>query len=136
MANFNTVTLVGRLTRDIELKQSKSGSSFAIVGIAVNDRRKVGDEWVEEPNYIDIMVGGKTAELAAKYLKKGSSALFSGRLRMDSWENSEGQKQKKLSVVAEIVQFLDSKQQGDARVQPEKEYTRKPTRRVEEEIPF
>jgi single-strand DNA-binding protein len=106
-ANFNQVNLVGNLTRDIELRRIASGIAVTDMAMAVNDRVKRGDEWVDETTYVDVTLWGKTAEVADKYLSKGSSVLISGRLKLDKWEDREtGNERTKLKVVADKLQLL------------------------------
>lgn len=112
MANFNKVILAGNLTRDIELRETPGGASVADAGLAVNDRRKQGDEWVDETSFVDLTLWGKTAENAAEYLSKGSPVLVEGRLKQDSWQNEAGEKRTKLKVVVERLQFLSNKSES------------------------
>ena len=115
MASFNRVVLVGNLTRDVELKYLQSGMAVAEVGIAVNDRRKTASgEWVDDPVFVDVTFWGRTAEIAAEYLGKGSSVLVEGKLKYDSWEK-EGKKFSKLRVVGERMQMLGQKAGGGGR---------------------
>jgi len=118
MANFNKVILVGNLTRDIELRNTPSGASVADAGIAVNDRRKQGDEWVDETSFVDLTLWGRTAENAAEYLSKGSPILVEGRLKQDSWENEQGEKRTKLKVVVDKLQFLSNKKDSESKPEP------------------
>ena len=108
MASFNRVILAGNLTRDIELRETPGGASVADAGLAVNDRRKQGDEWVDETSFIDLTLWGRTAENAAEYLSKGSPILIEGRLKQDSWQNEQGEKRTKLKVVVDRLQFLSN----------------------------
>ena len=108
MASFNRVILAGNLTRDIELRETPGGASVADAGLAVNDRRKQGDEWVDETSFIDLTLWGRTAENAAEYLSKGSHILIEGRLKQDSWQNEQGEKRTKLKVVVDRLQFLSN----------------------------
>lgn len=114
MASFNKVILVGNLTRDVDLKHLTSGTAVANVGLAVNDRVKRNDEWVDETTFVDVTLWGRTAEIANQYLGKGSSCLIEGRLKLDQWEK-DGQKHSKLKVVGERLQMLGKKgdRQGD-----------------------
>src|SRR3972149_1142335 len=113
MASFNRVILVGNLTRDPELRYIQSGTAVADVRLAVNDRRKnANGEWVEETLYVDVTLWGRTAEVAGEYLSKGSPVLIEGRLKLDSWENQDGQKRSKLRVGCERMQMLGSKGEG------------------------
>jgi single-strand DNA-binding protein len=113
MASFNRVILVGNLTRDPELKYLQSGMAVADIGLAVNDKRKnANGEWVEEVTFVDVVLWGRTAEVAGEYLSKGSQVLIEGRLKLDRWENKEGQKQSKMRVVCERMQMLGGKGEG------------------------
>ena len=102
--NFNQVTLAGRLTRDIELRHTTSGTAVCDVGLAVNERVKRGDQWEDKTNFFDCTLWAKTAEIAAQYLKKGSSVLFSGTLSQETWEQ-DGQKRSKIKVVVRSLQM-------------------------------
>ena len=106
MSNFNRVILMGRLTRDIDLKYLQSGTAVTEVGLAVSDRRKnQAGEWVEEPVFVDVTLWGRTAEIASEYLSKGSPIFIEGRLKLDTWE-TDGQKRSKLRVVGERMQLI------------------------------
>jgi single-strand DNA-binding protein len=108
MASFNRVILVGNLTRDPELRYIPSGTAVSEIGLAVNDRVKRNDQWVDETTFVDITLWGRTAEIANEYLSKGSPVLIEGRLKLDRWEK-EGQKHSKLRVVGERLQMLGSR---------------------------
>ena len=115
MASYNRVILVGNLTRDPEIRYLQSGSAVADVGLAVNDRRKnANGEWIEETTFVDVVLWGRTAEVAGEYLSKGSPVLIEGRLKLDRWEGKDGQKQSKMRVVCERMQMLGSKGEGRA----------------------
>lgn len=112
MASLNKVLLIGRLTRDPEKRSTPSGLSVAELGMAVNRRYKASNgEDREETCFLNVTVWGKTAELCAEYLRKGSPLFVEGRLKLDEWEK-DGQKRSKLGVVAERVQFLESGSRG------------------------
>jgi single-strand DNA-binding protein len=111
MASFNRVILVGNLTRDPELRYIPSGTAVSDIGLAVNDRVKRGDQWVEEPVFVDITLWGRTAEIANEYLSKGSPVLIEGRLKLDRWEK-DGQKHSKLKVIGERLQMLGAREAG------------------------
>lgn len=118
MSSYNRVTLIGNLTRDPELKKTKSGASVSELGLALNRSwtNEQGQKQ-EEVTYVDVTVWGKTAENAAQYLSKGRSVLVEGRLQLDTWVDSQsGQNRSKLRVVAESLQFMGSNaQQAEAR---------------------
>jgi len=111
--DINRVTLVGRLTRDPELRHLASGNAVLQLGVAVNGRRK--DEtgnWVDKPNFIDVKVFGNQAEMLSQHLAKGRRVGVDGRLDWSSWEAQDGTKRSKVEVVADTVQFLDSRESG------------------------
>ena len=112
MAGFNRVVLVGNLCRDQELKYTPSGTAIANMSLAVTTKKKDGDDTV----FIDITAWERQAETCCEYLKKGSSVLVEGRLKLDQWDDKEsGKKRSKISVTAQTVQFLGGKQDGDQR---------------------
>ena len=110
MADINHVVLVGRLTRDAELKYTNSGSAVSSFSLAINRRRKSGDQWVEEVSYFDIVVWGKTAESLSPYLVKGKQVGIEGELRQNRWEQ-DGQKRSRVEVASRNIQLLGGKGQ-------------------------
>lgn len=111
MASYNRVILVGNLTRDPELRHIPSGTAVCEIGLAVNDRVKRGDQWVDETTFVDVTLWARTAEVAQQYLSKGSPVLIEGRLKLDTWEK-EGQKRSKLRVIADKMQMLGGREGG------------------------
>ena len=111
MPSFNRVILVGNLTRDVELRYIPSGTAVTDISLAVNDRVKRNDEWIDEATFVDVTLWGRTAEVAAEYLSKGSPVLIEGRLKQDRWEQ-DGQKRSKIKVVGEKLQMLSSRGSG------------------------
>jgi len=103
---MNVVVLAGNLTRDPEVRYSSSGTAIARLGLAVNHRIKKGEDWVDEPCFIDVITFGRQAETCGEYLKKGQPILVEGRLRLNSWTDGEGQKHSKIEVNAHREQFL------------------------------
>ncbi len=112
MASYNRVVLVGNLTRDPELRYIPSGTAVTEIGMAINDRYKKNNEWVEETTFVDVTLWGRTAEVVSEYLSKGSSVLIEGRLKYDSWEK-DGQKFSKLRVVGDRMQMLGGRGGGE-----------------------
>ena len=110
MASYNYVCLVGNLTRDPEVRHLASGDAVAEIGLAVNERfkNKAGEQQ-EKVNFFDLVAWGKTAELCAQYLRKGSPAMFVGKLQLDQWTTEAGEKRSKVKVRVDSVQFLGSK---------------------------
>lgn len=110
MASYNRVILVGNLTRDPELRYIPNGTPVVEFGLAVSNRRQTSSgEWVDEPVFVDITLWQRQAEIASEYLTKGSPVLIEGRLKMDSWTTSDGQKRSKLRVVGERMQLLGAR---------------------------
>ena len=113
MASFNRVILLGNLTRDPEIRYTSGGTAVTDIGLAVNDRRKGADgHWVEETTFVDVTLWGRTAEVAGEYLSKGSPVFIEGRLKLDTWQNNEGQKRSKLHVVCERMQLIGGRGAG------------------------
>jgi len=111
MASLNRVFLIGNLTRDPELRYTPGGSAVTDLPLAINRNYTTKDgERREEVTYIDVTVWDRQAENFCQYLKKGRPVHVEGSLRMESWEDkTTGEKRSKLKVLAERVQFLDSR---------------------------
>lgn len=110
MTDLNHVVLIGRLTQDLGSDERSfgyvgNGQARANVSIAVNRSKKNGDQWVEEVNYFNITIWGKTAENLKPYLTKGKQICVEGHLKQDRWEK-DGQKQSRVTIVADQVQLL------------------------------
>ena len=112
---YNKIILVGNLTRDVDLRYSPTGTAIAKFGIATNRTYKdnVTGENKQETMFIDVTVFGRSAEIANQYLRKGSKVLVEGRLVLDQWVDSTGQKRSKHSVVAEKIQFMETKAEAE-----------------------
>ncbi|MFP6098072.1 single-stranded DNA-binding protein [Helicobacter pylori] len=107
---FNKVIMVGRLTRNVELKYLPSGSAAATIGLATSRRFKKQDGTLgEEVCFIDARLFGRTAEIANQYLSKGSSVLIEGRLTYESWMDQTGKKNSRHTITADSLQFMDKK---------------------------
>nr|WP_321266376.1 single-stranded DNA-binding protein [uncultured Sulfurimonas sp.] len=106
---YNKVILVGRLTRDIELRYTQGGMAVANTAIATNHNYSSNGEKKEEVCYTDITFFARSAEIANQYLRKGSQILVEGRLKFDKWVDQSGQNRSKHSVVVETMKMLDSK---------------------------
>lgn len=115
--DINHVILIGRLTQDLGSDERSfgyvgNGQARANVSIAVNRSKKEGDQWVEEVNYFYVTIWGKTAENLKPYLTKGKQICVEGHLKQDRWEK-DGQKQSRVSIVADQVQLLGGKSDSD-----------------------
>ena len=136
MADFNKVILLGRLTRDPELRYTPAGSPVCVFDLAVNRSYTTqAGERRDEVCFITIEVWGKQGENCAEYLKKGRQALVEGHLRQRSWETPEGQKRSKHEVRADRVQFMDARPAGPGPGGPGEEETPRPGP-AGEEVPF
>ena len=107
MPSFNRTLSAGHLTRDPE-SRAVGQSTVCNFGLAMNRKYKGNDgEKKEEVTFVDIECWGRTAELCVQYLSKGRAVLIEGRLKLDEWEDKDGNRRSKLKIVAEAVQFLD-----------------------------
>ncbi len=111
MKDLNTVSLVGRLTRDAELRYTNSGMPICNFSIANNYSKKQGDQWTEEVNFFDVVVFGRQGEAVNNYLKKGKQVAVQGELRQDRWEQ-DGQRRSKVQVIASNLQLLGGRAEG------------------------
>jgi len=114
MANLNKVLLIGRLTRDPEMRTFANGGKVANFGFAVNNRRKNAStgQWEDEPVFLDVEAFnrgemGKQADLVEQYLRKGRQVFLEGHLKLDQWTAQDGQKRSKLKIVVDNMQFLE-----------------------------
>ncbi len=114
--NFNKVILMGRLTRDPEVRFTGNNMAIAKIGLAMTRRWKGADgQMKEEPIFVDCDAFGKTAEAMGKYLSKGRPVFIEGHLRLDQWQDkTSGENRSKLKVVIDTFQFVDSKQGAGA----------------------
>jgi single-strand DNA-binding protein len=141
-ADINSVVLVGRLTRDAELKYTNSGLPISKLGLAVNRKRKKDGQWTEEANFFDILLWGKIAEVLQQYLTKGKQICVQGELSQNRWEQ-DGQPRSRVEIVATNVQLLSSRSgtQGTSNYSsqsspPPGDSGNKPPDNFEDDIPF
>jgi single-strand DNA-binding protein len=99
----NSVTLVGNITRDPELRFTPSGQAIATFGIAVNRRFQRNGQWEEQTSFFNITAWGTLGENASNSLQKGSRIIVNGRLEQRSWETQEGEKRSVVEVVADEI---------------------------------
>ena len=118
--NINRVVLTGNLTHDPDLRSLPSGMSVCKLRIACNTRRKNNStgEWEDKPNYFDVTVWGAQGENCARFLSKGRPVALDGRLEWREWEAQDGAKRQAVEVVAESVQFLGGRQDGESSYVP------------------
>lgn len=103
--DVNNVTLIGRLTRDCELRYTDGGMGICAFALAVGYRRKRGEEWTDEVNYFDLVLFGKRGEALSRYLTKGKQVGIEGELRQDRWEQ-DGQKRSKVQIIVRNIQLV------------------------------
>ena len=114
MPNYNKVILMGRLTRDPEVRFLSSGTAVADIGIAVNRYwRNQDGQQQEEVAFVNVEAFGKQAETVGQYLKKGKPIFIEAHLKFDQWDDKQtGQKRSKLKVVLDRFEFIDSRGEG------------------------
>jgi len=111
--SYNKVLLMGNLTRDIEIRHTAGNQPVANIGLAINRRyRTQSGENREEVTYVDCEAWGRTAEVMGQYLSKGRPVFIEGRLKLDTWQDQQGQNRSKMRVVVESFQFIDSREGG------------------------
>lgn len=108
---LNSVIIMGRLTRDPELRRTQGGTAVTRFTLACDRdfKPQIGEK---ETDFIDVVVWGKTAEFAANYFTKGRMAIVEGRLQVRGWQDKDGNKRKTTEVVADRMYFGDSKQEA------------------------
>ena len=116
---LNRIIVMGRLTRDPELRRTNSGTAVASFTVAV-DRDFKSQSGEKETDFIDVVAWRNTAEFVSKYFSKGRMAVVEGRLQLRDWTDKEGNKRRTAEIVADSVYFGDSKRDGvDAPTQSE-----------------
>lgn len=105
MPSFNSVIIMGNLTRDPEPRTLPSGTVKCDICVAVNESVKKGGEWVEAPSFVSVVLWNRSAELAQEYARKGDLVLIEGRLKQERWETQEGQRSC-LKVYGDKIKFF------------------------------
>ena len=127
---FNKVIMAGNLTKDVEIRYLPNGSAVSNTALATNRKFTLQNgEKKEEVCFIDITFFGRSAEIAHQYLRRGSKVLVEGRLSFDQWNDQQGQKRSKHSIVVEAMQMLDSKES-------DKEWGTQPSSKSENPTPM
>jgi single-strand DNA-binding protein len=115
MQNVNVSVITGNLTKDPELRSTNGGMSVCEMRVAVNSRRKdQSGQWVDKPNYFDVVAFGAQGENCANYLSRGRPLAVEGRLDWREWEAKDGSKRQAVQIIANSVQFLGSKDDGSS----------------------
>ena len=115
--DLNRITLTARLTDDPELKSTPSGTSICELRVASNSRRKENDEWVDKPNFFNVLTVGKLAETVVAHLTKGRRIAIDGRLEHREWFKDD-QRREAVRIYAEDINFLDPRPSDPADGQP------------------
>ena len=123
MQDLNNLTLIGRVCQTVGADERSfgyvgNGIARANVNIAVNRAKKVNGQWTEETYFFPVTIWGKTAENLKPYLVKGQQICVSGFLKQDKWQDQNGNKQSRISIVAETVQLCGSRQNGYMQGEP------------------
>jgi single-strand DNA-binding protein len=130
---MNKTFHTGNLTRDVEVRFTTGGTAVAEAGMAINEKYKKGEEWVEEVLFLDVKFFGRQAEVLGEYGQKGGKILVEGKLAQDSWEK-DGVKRTKMYIKGERFEFLNTKKSND-KVAVGATTTSEPTGNTED-IPF
>lgn len=120
---LNQITIMGRMTRDPEMRRTASGTAVASFTLAV-DRDRVQDGKERETDFIDCVAWAGTAEFVCKYFAKGAMAIVSGRLQIRGWTDKEGNKRRSAEVVADHVWFGESKKNSEGSYTQNNDYAR------------
>lgn len=110
---LNKIFIMGRLTRDPELRRTQNGTAVAGFALAV-DRDFKNADGTKETDFIEVVAWRSSAEFVSKYFTKGRMAIVEGRLQIRDWTDKNGNKRRNAEVVADNVYFGDSKKEGDS----------------------
>lgn len=130
MQDINKVMLIGRLTKDAELKVMNSGSAKLDFSVAFNTTKKDGSEYKDEGNFANLTYWGNVAKAIEPMMKKGQQIAIEGHLKQDRWEK-DGQKHFELRLIPDVVQII-----GGKPAQKTAAYSEEPGTTFEEDIPF
>lgn len=131
---LNTITIMGRMTRDPELRRTESGIAVASFALACErDYAPQGGE--KETDFINVVCWRSTAEFVDKYFSKGRMAVVSGRLQIRDWTDKEGNKRRSAEILADRVYFGDAKRDGDAQ-ESKSDFTEISNDEEDEDLPF
>ena len=115
---LNTITIMGRLTRDPELRRTSSGVAVASFTLAC-ERDFAAQGADKETDFVDIVAWRSTAEFVSKYFTKGRMAVVSGRLQIRNWQDKEGNKRRSAEILADHIYFGEGKKDGAETYEPQ-----------------
>ena len=124
MADTNFVVLVGRLVRDAEMIPTTTGKMVTKFSIAVNKKRKAGNEWKDSPSFFEIVLWGQLGESLHPYLTKGKQVVVTGELNQERWQQN-GDNKSKVNVTASTIQLLGGSSNNNSK--PSENYTPPPS---------
>jgi len=113
MSDVNQTFLIGRLVRDAQLKSTENGTAITKFSIAVNKKRKVGDEWKNNAHFFEVVVWGRLGESLCSYLTKGKQIAVVGELTQERWSGDDGTNHSKVTVTASTIQLLGGNSNSD-----------------------
>jgi single-strand DNA-binding protein len=131
---MNRVVLIGRATKDFELRYTQTGVGVASGTIAIDRQVSQGKE--KETDFINLVAWKQTAEACANYIKKGHKFGLEGRLQVRNYDNNEGKKVYVTEVVVERVEFLEPKADNNRQTEPDKQERSKPQPTPDDDLPF
>ncbi len=132
---LNKIILMGRLTRDPELRRTQNGTAVVSFSLAV-DRDFKNQAGEKETDFIDIVAWRGTAEFVSRYFTKGRMAVVEGRLQVRDWKDRDGNSRRSFEVLADSVYFGDSRKVSDSDTPPEAGEIREVSEEEEGELPF
>ena len=134
---MNHVTLIGRLGADPDIRNTPGGTTIANLRLATNERRKQGNEWVDETEWHRVVAFGKTAETLAQHFTKGSEIAIEGSIRTNKWTDKDGKDRYTTEIMCNRLHFVGGKR-SDARQDDRPQQAEKPAAPLgpDDEIPF
>lgn len=135
-SDINVLTLVGRLTKDVEVKYTKSGTPIAELSIANNGRKKVGENWEDEVSFFDATLFGGRVTGLSQHLLKGKGVAIHGQLKQQRWVNSEGKNRSKVGIRIVDIQLLSSGERQNVAPERQKAAPATPADDFGDDIPF
>lgn len=133
MKDLNIVSMIGRLTRAVEMRYANSGFAIASFSLAVNINKKVDGQWQDETSFFDCSYFGKGAEAISQYLQKGQQVGIQGHLEQQSWKDkTTGNNRSKVLIICDSVQLLGGQKQGSQAPQQQRQQTRHQTQNVKQ----
>lgn len=122
MNDINNLTIIGRLTDDVELKYTPNGMAIGSFSIACNYTKKQGDQYVDMTSFFDVSLFGKSAENLKPYLTKGKQVAINGSLKQERWQDKDGGKRSRVLIYAQEVELLgENQQQALQQAQPQQQ---------------